>query len=137
MDHETTRLRSTAGAVLAWPQAVLGQVTRKRPLIGRLSFASRDAVARYIDRFLSGMRELGYAEGRDFDINYAMADFQSDQLPRVAAGLVNVIVAGATLEALPPKKPLPRFQSLPLRSPIRLRSVSPRATPGPPAMWLE
>jgi putative tryptophan/tyrosine transport system substrate-binding protein len=94
------------GAILAWPQAVLGQVSKKRPLIGRLSFASRDTplLVRYIDGFLSGMRELGYVEGRDFDITYAMADFHRDQLPRVAAELVNlapdVIVAGATLEAV-------------------------------------
>ena len=94
------------GAISAWPQAVLGQVTRRRPLIGRLSFASRDTplLVRYINGFLSGMRELSYVEGRDFDITYAMADFHRDQLPRAAAELVNlapdVIVAGATLEAV-------------------------------------
>jgi putative ABC transport system substrate-binding protein len=93
------------GAAAAWPLAARGQVSRKRPLIGRLSFASRDTplLVRYINGFLSGMRELGYVEGRDFDITYAMADFHRDQLPRVAAELVNlapdVIVAGATLEA--------------------------------------
>jgi putative tryptophan/tyrosine transport system substrate-binding protein len=93
-------------AAAAWPLTARGQITRKRPLIGRLSFASRDTplLVRYIDGFLSGMRELGYVEGRDFDITYAMADFHRDQLPRVAAELVNlapdVIVAGATLEAV-------------------------------------
>ena len=56
------------GAAAAWPLTARGQVTRRRPLIGRLSFASRDAAARYIDRFLSGMRELGYVEGQDFDM---------------------------------------------------------------------
>jgi len=75
-------------------------------LIGRLSFASRDAplIVRYIDRFLSGMRELGYVEGRDFDMTYAMADFHADRLPQVAAEMVertpDVILAGATLEAI-------------------------------------
>src|SRR6516225_1726215 len=98
------------GAISAWPQAVLGQVTRRRPLIGRLSFASRDTplLVRYINGFLSGMRELSYVEGRDFDITYAMADFHRDQLPGVAAELVNlapdIIVAGATLEAVAASK---------------------------------
>ena len=93
-------------AAVVWPLAARGQVTRTRALIARLSSGSRDTpiIARFIERFLSGMRELGYVEGRDFDITYAMADFHRDQLPRVAAELVNlapdVIVAGATLEAV-------------------------------------
>jgi len=50
------------------------------------------------------MRELGYVEGRDFDMTYAMADFHADRLPQVAAEMVerapDVILAGATLEAI-------------------------------------
>jgi putative ABC transport system substrate-binding protein len=92
------------GAAAAWPLAARGQVTRTRPLIGRLSFGSRDAVARYVDQFLSGMRELGYVEGRDFDMTYETADFHADRLPQVAAEMVqlapDVIVAGAVLEAV-------------------------------------
>jgi putative tryptophan/tyrosine transport system substrate-binding protein len=98
------------GTAAAWPLAAHGQVTRKRPLIGRLSSASRDTpiVAKYIERFLSGMRELGYVEGRDFDMTYGWADFHPDQLPRVAAELVNlapdVMLAGATIEAVAASK---------------------------------
>jgi hypothetical protein len=75
------------GAAAAWPLTARGQVTRTRPLIARLSSASWDTpiVAKYIERFLSGMRELGYVEGRDFDMTYGWADFHPDQLPRVAA----------------------------------------------------
>jgi putative ABC transport system substrate-binding protein len=93
-------------AAAAWPLAARAQVTRKRPLIGRLSFGSRDdpLIARYIDQFLSGMRELGYAEGRDFDVTYGMADFHAERLPQVAADMVklapDVIEAGATIEAV-------------------------------------
>jgi putative ABC transport system substrate-binding protein len=50
------------------------------------------------------MGELGYAEGRDFDMTYGMADFHRDRLPKVAAELVerapDVIEAGATIEAV-------------------------------------
>jgi putative ABC transport system substrate-binding protein len=94
------------GGAAAWPFVARAQVTRKRPLIGRLSFGSRDTplIVRYINGFLSGMRELGYVEGRDFDMTYAMADFHADRLPQVTAELVklapDVIVAGATLEAV-------------------------------------
>ena len=74
------------GGAAASPLAARAQqVGRKRPLIGRLSTGSKDVppVARYIDRFLAGMRELGYVEGRDFDMTYAMADFHADRLPKL------------------------------------------------------
>src|SRR5262249_45946919 len=57
---------------------------------------------------LAGMRELGYVEGRDFDMTYAMADFDADRLPQVTAELVklapDVILAGGTLEAVAARK---------------------------------
>ena len=101
------------GAAMAWPQTVMGQGPKGRRLIGRLSFASRDAALRYTGRFLEGMRELGYAEGRDFDMAYGMANFDTDRLPRVAAQLVelapDVILAGATLEAIAARKATDRI----------------------------
>src|SRR5215831_13797707 len=80
------------GAAAAWPLAARGQISRKRPLIGRLSLGSRDnpTIIRYIEAFLSGMRELGYVEGRDFDMTYGMADFHADRLPQVAAEMVKL-----------------------------------------------
>jgi len=98
------------GAAAAWPLVSRAQVSRKRPLIGRLSSGSKDVppVAKYIDRFLAGMRELGYVEGRDFDMTYAMADFHADRLPQVTAQLLklapDVILAGGTLEAVAARK---------------------------------
>ena len=59
------------------------------------------------------MRELGYVEGRDFDMTYAMANFDTDRLPQVAAELVelapDVILAGATLEAVAARKATARI----------------------------
>jgi putative ABC transport system substrate-binding protein len=68
-------IRLIGASTVAWPLTARGQVTRKRPLIARLSSASRDTpiVAKFIERFLSGMRELGYVEGRDFDMTYGWA----------------------------------------------------------------
>jgi putative tryptophan/tyrosine transport system substrate-binding protein len=94
------------GAAAAWPFTARAQVTRKRSLIGRLSFGSKDdpLIARYIDRFLSGLRELGYVEGQNFDMTYGWADFHAERLPQVATEIVelapDVIWAGATLEAV-------------------------------------
>jgi putative tryptophan/tyrosine transport system substrate-binding protein len=126
------------GVAAAWPLTARGEVTRKRPLIGRLSFGSRDAplIAKYIDRFLSGMRELGYVEGQDFDMTYGMADFHSDRLPQVAAEMVelapDVIVAGATLDAVAAAKAtatIPIVVSA-LADPVELGLIKSYARPG-------
>jgi putative ABC transport system substrate-binding protein len=103
-------IKLIGGAAAAWPVTARGQITRTRPLIGRLTYGSTNfpIIAKFIERFLTGMRELGYVEGRDFDMTYGMADFHSDQLPRVAAEMVerapDVILAGATLEAVAASK---------------------------------
>ena len=126
------------GAAAAWPLTARGQVSRKRPLIGRLSVGSRDVppVARYINLFLSGMRELGYVEGQDFDMTYAMADFHSDRLPQVAAEMVergpDVIVAGAALEAVTVAKATATIPIVvgALADPVELGLIKSYARPG-------
>ena len=76
------------GAAAGWPLAARAeQVSRTRPLIGRLSTGSKEVIAKYIDQFLTGMRELGYVEGRDFDMTYALADLHADRLPQVTVKL--------------------------------------------------
>src|SRR5262245_59063040 len=92
--------------IAACPQTVLGQTAKKRPVIGWLSFPSKDAplTVRYVGQFLTGMRELRYAEGRDFEMVYRFADFHADRLPGLATELVqldpDVIVATTTLQAV-------------------------------------
>jgi putative ABC transport system substrate-binding protein len=126
------------GTAAAWPLTARGQVTKRRPLIGRLGFASRDnpLTAKFIDRFLSGMRELRYVEGQDFDMTYGMADLHSDRLPQVTAKLVelapDVIVAGATLEAVAAAKAtatIPIVVSV-LADPVELGLIKSYARPG-------
>jgi len=124
------------GAAAAWPLAARGQVTKRRPLIGRLSTGSRDVVARYIDQFLSGMRELGYVEGQDFDMTYGMAYFHADRLPQVAAEMVqlapDVIVAGAALEAVAAAKATTTIPIVvgTLADPVELGLIKSYARPG-------
>ena len=126
------------GAATAWPFTARGQVARRRPLIGRLSFGSRDAplTARYTDQFLSGMRELGYVEGQDFDMTYGMADFHSERLPQVAAEMVelapDVIVAAAALEAVAAAKATATIPIVvgALADPVELGLIKSYARPG-------
>lgn len=122
------------------PQTALGQLAKKRPLIASLWFPSKDAplTVRYLSQFLTGMRELSYVEGRDFEMVYRFADFHSERLPGLAAELVQLnpdaIVAPSTIMPLPSNKRPTKFQSLSPRSAIRNSLASPQTTPGPPVM---
>jgi len=70
------------------------------PRIGFLapSSPSDSRVARYLEAFRQGLRELGYVEGQNIAIEFRWAGDQYDRLPGLAAELVrlkvNVIVAG-------------------------------------------
>jgi ABC-type uncharacterized transport system substrate-binding protein len=97
-------------AIAACPQTILGQTAKKRPIVASLWFSPKDfpLFARYSGQFLTGMRELGYTEGRDFEMVYRSADLHSERLPGLAAELVqlnpDVILAGATLLAVAAKQ---------------------------------
>jgi putative ABC transport system substrate-binding protein len=88
------------------PQTVLSQAAQKRPVIASLWLPSKDAplTVRYLSQFLTGMRELSYVEGRDFEMVYGFADFHAERLPGLAAELVqldpDVIVVPTTLQAV-------------------------------------
>jgi putative ABC transport system substrate-binding protein len=69
--------------------------------VHRIGFLSYDAEPSPMSRrFLEGLRELGYTEGRNFVIEYRSADGRSDRLPQLAADLVkarmDVIVTRGT-----------------------------------------
>ena len=102
------RRREFIGLLIsAWPHTVLAQ-TKKRPVIGWLSYVETDITAGYLEQLLTGMRELGLVEGRDFDMVYRSAQFHLERLARVAEELVqlnpDIIVAPATLQAVAVKK---------------------------------
>src|SRR5215813_5094126 len=95
-------------AIAISPHAVVAQTTKKRPLVGWLSYGESDVAARYLGLLLKGMRELGLIEGRDFEMVYRSANFQVERLPKAAEELVqlnpDIIVAPATLQAVAVKK---------------------------------
>jgi putative ABC transport system substrate-binding protein len=59
---------------------------------------------RQISAFLQGLRDLGFVEGRDFDITYRFAEGYLDRQPALAREVVdlkpNVILAAATEAAI-------------------------------------
>ena len=86
------------GGAAAWPLAARGENSTKR-LIGNLAAASVTSAAPR-NAFLEGLRELGYIEGRDYELAHRSADGAMDRLPLLAEQLVrlkpDVILANPT-----------------------------------------
>jgi putative ABC transport system substrate-binding protein len=93
VDRRRFLLTSVAGAVAA-PLAAEGQRADKVPRIGWLG---TDPAAHRREVLLQDLRDLGYVEGRNIEIEYRFAEGKMEQLPAVAAELValnvDVIVA--------------------------------------------
>jgi putative ABC transport system substrate-binding protein len=120
------------------PRAVLAQATGRRFLVGYLSFPTKDnpLAVRYLGDFLTGMRELGYTEGKDFEMVYRYADLRADRLPQLATELVqlkpDVLVGVATINAVALKKATDTIPivSGALADPIELGLIESYAHPG-------
>jgi putative ABC transport system substrate-binding protein len=121
----------------AWPYVAAAQSVKKRQVVGILGQgtpAERKGV-RWIQSFLDGMRELGYIEGRDFDIVARVAE-STGELPSAAKELVqlnpDVILAGASAHGLAAKMATTTIPIVvpALGNPIALGLVETEARPG-------
>ena len=94
-------------ATLALPSAARAQ-QRTRPLIGWLSPHTQAYSDSKAAVFLQALRELGYVEGKNFDIVYRSSGGNQDRLPALAEELVqlkpDVILACAIAAVIPAKK---------------------------------
>jgi putative ABC transport system substrate-binding protein len=82
--------RVVGSAALTWPFAARAQPA-KVARIGALYIGTADAES-FRSQLRQGMRELGYVEGRNVAFEFRSADGQLDQLPRLAAELVQLRV---------------------------------------------
>src|SRR5271169_1708485 len=124
------------GGAATWPLVARGQAALKRPLIAWLSGGERTASSGFVDAFLKGMLDLGFIQGRDFDIVYRYADGYAERLPALADELVslnpNVILAPATGQAVAAKR---ATATIPIVTPaladaVHLGLVASEARPG-------
>ena len=95
------------GSAAAWPLAARAQQPAKVPRIGFLHYGS-PGPSPELDAFRQGLRELGYIEGKNINIEYRFASGRVEQLPELAVELVHlkpdVIVTPATAASLAAKQ---------------------------------
>jgi putative ABC transport system substrate-binding protein len=123
------------GSAAITPRAALAQATSGRPRLGYLSYAT-PLGERYRDQFLSGMRDLGYIEGQNFEMLYRFDDFQPGRTEQFAEELVelkpDVLVGGATKGAVALKKATDTIPIViaALAEPVELGLIKSYARPG-------
>jgi ABC-type uncharacterized transport system substrate-binding protein len=92
------------GGATAWPLAARAQQQPVRPLIGVLSPLSAASASRNIAGFRSGLRDLGYLEGRNATLEIRYGDGAPERMGPLAQELVaikpDVLIAGAKSGAL-------------------------------------
>jgi putative ABC transport system substrate-binding protein len=84
------------------------QQPAKIPRIGFLGATSPSTIPARLDAFRQGLRDLGYAEGKNIIIEYRYADGKLDRVPALAAELVrlnvDVIVTGGSAATRPARE---------------------------------
>jgi putative ABC transport system substrate-binding protein len=125
------------GGAAAWPCVAAAQSAKKRPVVGMLlqGTPAQAKGMRLRQSFFDGMRELGYIEGRDFDVVARVAETTGD-LPGLAKELVqlnpDVILATASANALAAKTATSTIPIVvpALGNPIALGLIETDARPG-------
>lgn len=74
--------------LVTWPFRGRAQQTAKVPHIGYMSLGSLRSNGAFLDAFKDGLRELGYADGKNIVIDVRWAGDSPGDLPRLAASLV-------------------------------------------------
>jgi putative ABC transport system substrate-binding protein len=123
------------GGAASLPLAGRAQVSAKRQLVAVLSGVARKVNSPLV-AFERGLRELGYVDGQNIDIEYRYADGQLDRFPMLAGELIrlspNVILAAVTPAAVAARA---LTQTIPivcplLADPIGFRLIASESRPG-------
>jgi putative ABC transport system substrate-binding protein len=80
------------------------QQPAKTPRIGYLTTAFATEVKGRIDAFRQGLREVGYAEGKNIIIDYRYGDGKSERLPALARELLDLKVDMIVTHGFPPAR---------------------------------
>jgi ABC-type uncharacterized transport system substrate-binding protein len=76
-------------AAFTWPLPLAAQLAGRRPRVGLLIYSTPERDSN-TSSFLGSLRELGYEDGRNIDIEYRYAEGKPERLPELAAELVRL-----------------------------------------------
>jgi ABC-type uncharacterized transport system substrate-binding protein len=97
-----------AAAVTFWLPKGFAQSPSKRPLVACVVGGSKMVTDRFFGGFLQGMRELGYAEGRDYGFEVRYAEGDVNRIPVLTEEVLrlkpDVLVTGTMAGVLAAKK---------------------------------
>ena len=103
MLNRRTFLAGTGAVLLAAPRASEAQSPAKVYRIGFMIGSSASTAAHLLDAFRQGMRESGWVEGKNFELEIRAAEGKLDRMPAIVAELlrlrVDLIIAGTTVAA--------------------------------------
>jgi ABC-type uncharacterized transport system substrate-binding protein len=89
------------GGIAAWPLAARAQQPIRLARIGFLYTGSPLNPDPYMEGFLARLRDLGYVEGKNIDIEIRHAEGNYERLPELAAELVRLDVDVLVTYAIP------------------------------------
>jgi putative ABC transport system substrate-binding protein len=90
--------------LLALPFPAQAQQPKKVSRIGFLSSVSASTISARVEGFRQGLRELGYAEGKNIVVEYRYAEGKLDRLPALVAELVRLKVDVIVSAGPPPTR---------------------------------
>jgi putative ABC transport system substrate-binding protein len=123
------------GGAVAWPFAARAQQSAKISRIGYLGFGPASTFATRVEALRTGLRDLGWVEGKNIVIEFRWAD-GVDELPALAANLVrmhvDVIFASSSTLVGPARQ---ATQTIPIvfsnhADPVGIGDVASLARPG-------
>src|SRR6516225_6898067 len=87
IDIQRRKLITVLGSAVAWPLVAHAQQPAK-PVIGILASVSQAPYAPYVAAIKEGLRQTGYVESGNVEIEYRWAEGEYGRLPQQAAELV-------------------------------------------------